>query len=104
MTAIHQFVRVGCHAIVGGCSRITQDVAPYVRASGSPPRNAGINTIGLERRGFSRETREALAAAYRILFREQRTVFDAVSRIRESLATFPRSSTWRASPRPRPAA
>jgi UDP-N-acetylglucosamine acyltransferase len=89
LSAVHQFVRIGCHAIVGGGSRITQDVAPYVRAAGSPPHNAGLNTIGLERRGFSSETREALAAAYRTLFREQRTVFDAVAQIRQTLGHVP---------------
>ena len=84
-TLIHQFVRVGRHAMIGGGSRIVQDAAPYIRVGGSPPRLAGINTVGLERRSFSRETRDALEHAYRILFREQRTVSDAVARMRELL-------------------
>jgi UDP-N-acetylglucosamine acyltransferase len=89
MVAIHQFVRVGCHAMVGGASRVTQDVAPYVSAAGSPPRVAGINVIGLERRGFSSETREALDRAYRILFRKGLTVEKAVERIRSELPGVP---------------
>ena len=84
-TVVHQFVRIGCHSIVGGGSRIPQDVAPYVMTAGSPPRNAGINRVGLERRGFDAPTREALEKAYRILFREKLTVAEAVSRIRATL-------------------
>jgi UDP-N-acetylglucosamine acyltransferase len=81
-TLVHQFTRVGCHAIVGGMSRVTQDVAPYVKAAGSPPRNAGLNGIGLERRGFPEATRDALDRAYRILFRDKLTVKDATQRMR----------------------
>ena len=89
LTAVHQFVRVGCHSIVGGGSRIAQDVAPFVESAGSPPRNAGLNAVGLERRGFSKETREALQKAYKLLFREGLTVTDAVARIRAGLPGVP---------------
>jgi UDP-N-acetylglucosamine acyltransferase len=85
-TVVHQFVRIGCHSIIGGGSRIPQDVAPYVKTAGSPPRNAGINAVGLERRGFTPETRHALDQAYRILFRRQLTVADAVKAMRETLS------------------
>ena len=85
-TVIHQFVRVGRHSMIGGGSRIPQDVAPFVKLAGSPPRLAGINAIGLERRGFGPETRQALERAYRILFRESLTVVEAVARMRETLA------------------
>ena len=81
-TVIHQFVRIGRHSMVGGGSRIPQDVAPYIKVAGNPPRLAGINSVGLERRGFSPGTCAAINRAYRILFREQRTVTDAVVRIR----------------------
>lgn len=84
-TVIHQFVRIGCHSMIGGGSRISQDVAPYVKTAGSPPRNAGINSIGLDRRGTSKTVIEALERAYRLMFRSQLTVADAVARIRESL-------------------
>ena len=82
-TVVHQFVRIGCHAMVGGGSRIPQDVAPYVRLAGSPPRLAGINSIGLERRGVPKETVEALTRAYRVLFRDGLTVPDAVRSLRD---------------------
>jgi UDP-N-acetylglucosamine acyltransferase len=82
-TLVHQFVRVGRHSIVGGGSRITQDVAPFMMAAGSPPSCTGLNRVGLERRGFSSETREALDRSYRILFRDGVTVAQAVARMRE---------------------
>jgi UDP-N-acetylglucosamine acyltransferase len=84
-TVIHQFVRIGRHAMVGGGSRIPQDVAPYVKLAGNPPRLAGVNSVGLERRGFSAETCGALDRAYRILFRQGLTVQEAVARIRQEL-------------------
>lgn len=101
-TVIHQFVRVGRHAMIGGGSRIPQDVAPYTKVAGSPPRLAGINGIGLERRGFSKETCRALDRAYRLLFRDGRLVADAVAEMRrgfpdvpevEHLARFAETST-----------
>lgn len=89
LTAVHQFVRIGRHCIIGGGSRIPQDVAPYVMAAGSPPRLAGINRVGLERRGFPRETLAALDRAYRILFRDKLTVTNAVARMRLELPGHP---------------
>jgi len=88
-TVVHQFVRIGCHSMVGGGSRITQDVAPYIRLAGSPPRLAGINTIGLERRGFSSEAREALDKAYRVLFRGARPATEAVAALRTDYPGLP---------------
>jgi UDP-N-acetylglucosamine acyltransferase len=85
-TMVHQFTRIGRHAMLGGGSRVTQDVAPFIRAGGSPPRLGGLNRIGLERRGFSRPTCEALEGAYRILFRRGLTVERAAAEMR---AAFP---------------
>jgi len=84
-TVVHQFVRIGCHVMVGGGSRISQDIAPFVKAAGSPPRLAGINQVGLERRGVPEPTRKALDQAYRILFRTSLTVPQAVERMRVEL-------------------
>ena len=88
-TVVHQFVRIGRHAIVGGGSRIAQDILPYVMAAGATPHNAGINRVGLERRGFSQATRAALDQAYRILLREGLTVAAAVARMRATLSGSP---------------
>ena len=88
-TVIHQFVRIGRHAMVGGGSRIPQDVAPFVKLAGNPPRLAGVNSVGLERRGVGPETCAALDRAYRLLFRQRLTVNDAVARIRAELPGIP---------------
>ena len=88
-TVVHQFTRIGRHAMIGGGSRISQDVAPFVRAAGSPPRLAGVNAIGLERRGFPKETVGALERAYRLLFRSNLTATEAVARMRAELPGVP---------------
>jgi UDP-N-acetylglucosamine acyltransferase len=89
-SAVHQFCRVGEHAFVGGGSMITQDVMPYAKTVASRDnRSYGINTIGLERKGFSKETVEALQRAYRILIRSKLRVDDALQKIEEELGLFP---------------
>ena len=88
-TVVHQFTRIGRHSMIGGGSRISQDIAPFVKSAGSPPRNAGINAIGLERRGFARETRDAIERAYRIFFRDGSTASRAVETIRRELPGIP---------------
>ncbi len=68
---VHQFVRLGRYAMIGGKSKIVQDVLPFFTTDGNPPRVRGLNTVGLRRAGFSNETRRALRDAYRLLFRAQ---------------------------------
>ena len=65
----HQFVRFGRYAMVGGKSKIVQDVLPFFLTDGNPARVRGLNSVGLRRAGFSQETRSALKEAYRLLFR-----------------------------------
>ena len=85
-TAVHQFCRVGDHAFVGGATIATQDVLPYVKTVGSRPASTyGINSIGLERKGFQPETIEALQRAYRILVRSKLKLEDALQRIESEL-------------------
>lgn len=85
MVPVHQFVRIGQHAMVGGGIRVPKDVPPYIMASDSPARYYGLNSIGLRRRGFSSETRAAIKHAYHILFRSSYNTSQAVERIREEL-------------------
>lgn len=66
---VHQFVRIGRYAMVGGKSKIVQDVLPYFITDGNPPRVRAVNTVGLRRAGFSAESRSALKDAYKRLFR-----------------------------------
>jgi len=65
----HQFVRMGRHAMIGGKSKVVQDVLPFFITDGNPPRVRGVNSVGLRRAGFTQEERRALKDAYRILFR-----------------------------------
>jgi UDP-N-acetylglucosamine acyltransferase len=89
LTPIHQFVRIGAHAFVGGGSRVPQDVPPYCRAAGNPPKLYGLNAVGLERRGLSEEVRRALKQAYRVLFQGSDTLSVALDRAEREVAGIP---------------
>jgi UDP-N-acetylglucosamine acyltransferase len=89
LTPIHQFVRIGAHAFVGGGSRVPQDVPPYCRAAGNPPKLYGLNTDGLERRGLSEETRRALKQAYRLLFQADENLSRALERVERDVPGIP---------------
>jgi len=79
---VHQFVRIGTYAHVGGGSRVAQDVPPYTQAVGNPLRLYGLNTTGLTRAGFSSEVRLALKHAYRLLFNSDMTTSEAIEFLR----------------------
>src|SRR5690554_1009096 len=89
LTAIHQFVRIGCHAFVGGASRVQKDVAPYVRAAGNPIELAGLNTVGLQRRGMPVAVRRELKRAYRLFFNSTLNVSQALEQARTELEPYP---------------
>jgi UDP-N-acetylglucosamine acyltransferase len=89
MTPIHQFVRIGAHAFVGGQSRISKDIPPFVRAAGIPLELYGLNSVGLQRRGFSEEVRRELKRAYRLFFASQHNITQALARAREELRALP---------------
>jgi UDP-N-acetylglucosamine acyltransferase len=89
LTPIHQFVRIGTHAFVGGQSRVSQDVPPYCRAAGIPGKLYGLNSVGLERRGFPSETRAALKQAYRLLFQSKLNVSQGLARARAEVEPLP---------------
>ena len=86
-SAVHQFCRVGDHAFIGGGSICTQDVLPFVKTVGNrPAKTYGINNIGLERKGFQKETIEALQRAYRLLVRSKLPLQEALNRIESELS------------------
>ena len=89
VTPIHQFVRIGAHAFVGGGSRVPQDVPPYCRAAGNPPKLYGLNSVGLERRGLSEEVRKALKKAYRLLFQSDVNLSKALDRAEQEVPGIP---------------
>ncbi len=89
LTAIHQFVRIGAHAFVGGGSRVPQDVPPYCRVAGNPPKLYGLNTVGLDRRGFGAEVRAGLKSAYRTLFHSRIVLSRALDEVDADVASLP---------------
>src|SRR6202795_759282 len=84
LTAIHQYCRIGRHAITGGCSKIVQDVPPFLIADGNPAEVRGVNVVGLERRGVPAETIRILKESYRILYRAKLNTKQAVEELQKS--------------------
>ena len=82
LTAVHQFVKVGAYAFSGGGTIVTQDVPPYVMVAGNPAEPHGVNAIGLKRRGFTEEQVRNVREAYRILYRSDLKLSDAVDKLR----------------------
>ena len=89
LNAVHQFVTIGTFAFVGGGSRVNQDIPPYVKAVGNPMELYGLNSIGLQRAGFSGETISALKRAYRLFFNSELNLSQALERARADLPPFP---------------
>lgn len=88
LSAVHQWARVGAYAMVGGVSGVSLDIPPFVLASGQHAKLYGINTIGLERRGFSKEVIRALKRAYKIVFRSNLLRRDALEKVLEELGNY----------------
>jgi UDP-N-acetylglucosamine acyltransferase len=89
LAAVHQFCRIGAMSIIGGCSKVVQDVPPYMMADGNPARTRALNKVGLERNGVSEETQVALKQALRILFRAGLTQEKALATIENELPPLP---------------
>lgn len=91
LTAVHQEVRIGAYAMIGGGSGLGKDIVPYVRAIGTPQalRLSGLNTIGLIRNKFSAEVRSVLKKAYKLLFLSHLNVSQALKRIKAELPPLP---------------
>ncbi len=89
LAAVHQFCRIGKMAMVGGCSKVVQDVPPFMMADGNPAETRTVNKTGMERNGISDEAQAALRQAYKILFREGLTVSNAIAAVEEKLPPLP---------------
>src|SRR5580698_4549985 len=87
--AVHQFCRLGKLSMVGGCSKLRQDLAPFMLADGSPAETHTINKVGLERNGVAEASISALKQAYKILFREGLTITNALAKIESDLPALP---------------
>ena len=76
-------------AIIGGCSKVVQDVPPFMLADGNPAETRTVNKIGLERNGVSVEAQEALKKCYKLLFREGLTIAIVLAKIENEVPLFP---------------
>lgn len=88
LSAVHQFCRIGRHAMVGGMSGVESDVIPYGSVMGDRARLSGLNVVGLKRRGFSRPDIAALRKAYRLLFAEEGTMAERLNDVQDSFAGY----------------
>ena len=89
LAAIHQFCRIGKMSIIGGCSKVVQDVPPFMLVDGNPAETRTINKVGLERNGVSEEAQNSLKLAYKILFRDGLTISNALTKIEAELPSGP---------------
>ena len=89
LVAVHQFAKIGRHAFVGGCSRVAKDVPPFIKAVGNPVKLYGLNSVGLQRSGFPEEVVRELKRAYRLFFRSELNVSQAMTRARTELQQIP---------------
>jgi UDP-N-acetylglucosamine acyltransferase len=89
LTAVHQFTKIGAHAFLGGGAIVTRDVPPYVMAAGNPAVPHAVNSEGLKRRGFSDEQIRNIRDAYRVLYRSELKLSDALARLEPQAAAHP---------------
>ncbi len=89
LSAAHQFVRIGRQSFIGGCSRVSKDIPPFLKAVGNPVKLYGLNTVGLQRGGMDDATILELKRAYRLLFRSDHNVTQAIERAQNELEPLP---------------
>ena len=89
LTAVHQFCRLGKHAITGGCSKIVQDVPPFMIVDGNPAAVRGVNIVGLQRHGFDESAIRPLKEAYKTLFMRGNNNAEALAELESLSSTSP---------------
>ncbi len=89
LSAVHQFARIGRNSFIGGMSRVSKDIPPFLKAVGNPLKLYGLNSIGLQRNGFSEDVVRELKRAYRLFFRSDLNVTQAMQRAETELEMFP---------------
>ena len=82
LTAVHQFCRIGTRAIIGGCAKVVQDIPPFCTADGNPARARGLNIVGLQRAGFSRDQMRSIRNAFRKIYRSGLNNAQAIEELR----------------------
>ena len=85
LVAVHQFVNIGTYSFIGGCSRVAKDIPPYLKAVGNPVKLYGLNSVGLQRNNFDPGVVRELKRAYRLFFRSDLNVSQAIERAHQEL-------------------
>ena len=85
MAGVHQFVKIGRNAMVGGMSKLTQDVVPYTIVDGHPAKAVGLNSVGISRAGIPLESRRRIKQAYKILYRSGLSLTQAIAVIEQEV-------------------
>lgn len=88
LVSVHQHVRFGRYSIVGGSTKVVKDIPPYMLADGNPAEVCGVNLVGLKRNNFPEDTKSALRKAYRLIYRSNLNVSQAIAKIEEELIQF----------------
>jgi UDP-N-acetylglucosamine acyltransferase len=89
LAAVHQFCRIGKFAMIGGCSKVVQDIPPFMIGDGNPAETRTVNKVGMERHGISDEAITALRQAYKLLFRDGLTTTNALEKMKAELPPLP---------------
>jgi UDP-N-acetylglucosamine acyltransferase len=89
LAAVHQFCRIGKMSIIGGCSKVVQDVPPFMLADGNPAETRTVNKVGMERNGIPEAAQAALRQAFKTLFRDGLTISNALAQIEKDLPSLP---------------
>ncbi|MEY3464548.1 MAG: hypothetical protein RL603_146 [Pseudomonadota bacterium] len=94
LSAVHQFCKIGAHAFIANNAAVTRDVPPYVMAVGQPAEPHSVNATGLSRRGFTPEQVRNVKSAFRVLYRSELPLEEALAKLREAAATQPEVATF----------
>ena len=89
LVAVHQFCRIGKYAIIGGCSKVVQNIIPFSMADGHPAKPYWVNSIGLKRNNFPSEKIKIIEKAFRFLLRSKMNTSQALTKIKEELPATP---------------
>lgn len=89
MSGVHQYTHIGTHVFIGGGYRCVQDVPPYILAAGEPLKYSGVNVVGLRRHGFNNDTINQLKEAYRLIYRSEFNISQALEQIKSAFEPFP---------------
>src|SRR6056300_1737982 len=92
LSAVHQFVKIGAHVMIGGGAMVRKDVPPFITAAGEPLTYAGVNSVGLKRRNFTKEDIVLIQDIYRTLYQSGKNISQAVEYVKKDIAASPHRS------------